>query len=727
MTFVAIAVATPVVLFATILAVAYWRVKLPPDHVATQSTLVCATDAADHCDESNAMAAFVGDQDRTNVHLADVAPVLIDAVLSAEDRSFYSHSGVDPVGMVRALWSDVRGNATQGGSTITQQYVKNAYLANEASARSGVSGVTRKVKEAVLAVKVEQQLSKDQILERYLNTIYFGRGAYGIGAAARAYFGRAPHDLDLPQAAFLAGLIRSPGTADPAIDPTTATKRRLSVLNAMVAAGKITAEQRDAASAQPWVVAALPDGSDGTVLPPSARSSIEVRRGAGTGIEYVLDVVHQQLSAAGYTDAEIYGGGLRVYTTIDLAAQAQAWNAVSSVLDQPEDPSAALVAVDKDGAVRAMVGGRDHATDKVNLAMGAEGGGSGRQAGSAFKPFVLAAAVHDGMPLTKTFDAPSVITIPKADDGHDWVVRNAEPSSGSLDLTSATALSSNTVFAQLIVQLGPDKAAAMAKQMGITADVPALPSITLGTAEVSPYQMADAYSTLARGGEHVTPTVVTHVVRADGSTKTFDQARSRVLSDDEAATVTSALRQVIDRGTGTGANPGVPAAGKTGTTEDHNDAWFVGYLPDGFTAAVWMGYENPPGQPARTMEQLRGAGPAFGGGIPASIWKAFMVEAAKGRDVGTFRDPPPPSIASGDVLSPLDAESSPATSSSTTTPGPATTANDGTSGNGKGYGNGNGPPTTSPPTTAPPSTTTPPTTSPPTTAPNSVPVTTIPP
>ena len=375
--------------------------KEPP---LLQTSFFCAADVTSGCNADNSIAQLSGTEDRIAVTYEQLPPSLVQAVLAAEDRTFYDHGGVDPVGIVRALWANLRSDSVQqGGSTITQQYVKNVYLSQERT-------ITRKVKEAALAVKLERELPKQEILTRYLNTIYFGRGAYGVEAASRAYFGKSVGDITLPEAAYLAGLIRSPETADAQLPPddakfgtnrATAVQRRNSVLKAMVETGDITQAQYDEYSVLGW----------DDVRQRSTKANYGRVSRPELGTEYVIEYVRHWLTTeGGFTDAEVYGGGLRVYTTLDMKNQEEAVDAVSSTLNQPDDPSAALVSIDETGAVRAMVGGTDYNGDspfaKVNLAVGAEGGGSGRQPGSSFKPFVLAEAMNQGIPLNKTYNAP---------------------------------------------------------------------------------------------------------------------------------------------------------------------------------------------------------------------------------------------------------------------------------------------------------------------------------
>lgn len=578
----------------------------PPPSLATLSQTTYMTDAA-----GRPLATLHAGEDRTVVRLADVPAVLRHAVVAAEDRSFYRHRGLDPLGIVRATIADIRSRrVVQGGSTITQQYVRNAYRTVGRS-----RSLWRKLKEAVIAVKLERELPKDEILERYLNTIYFGRGAYGVQAASQAFFGKDVRDIGLAEAALLAGLIRSPVSADPAVNPALATARRRQVLRAMEEEGYITAAQRAVAERVPVV-------GPGAPVIPRRQPGVTVAR-PEVGTQYFVEQVRRFLVAR-YGEQAVYGGGLRVRTTLDLELQGAAYRAVYGVLDRPGDPAGALVAVDADGRVRAMVGGRDWSVSQVNLATGRAGGGRGRQAGSAFKPFVLAAAVADGYPVTTRYPAPAEIVLPGADEGRDWRVRNYDGTDyGQLDLVEATVQSVNTVYAQLVVQVGPAKVVEMAHAMGITSPLRAVPSIALGTQEVSVLEMAAAYATLANRGVRVEPTLVSEVRDAEGNlVERFTPERKRVLAGKQADIVNGVLRQVVERGTGRAAAFGRPVAGKTGTTQDFGDAWFVGYTPR-LAAAVWMGY--PEGQ-SRPMRSVHGRA-VTGGSFPAIIFRRFMAAA----------------------------------------------------------------------------------------------------
>lgn len=621
------------------------QVELPVDPKVAESldqtSFICAADVQVNCNTSNAMAQLHGTEDRVLVTYEQIPAILREAVVSAEDKDFFRHSGVDPAGIARAAVADLRGSGVrQGGSTITQQYVKQEYLSSEQTA-------TRKIKEAVMAIKLEQQISKKEILTRYLNTVYFGRGAYGVQAASRVWFKHDVEALNAGEAAFLAGLLRNPNGADPYRGPKSlkeAQRRRSVVLNAMH-------EERYLTDKELKLFLAIPmDPLDPTVLPadrfieppPKASTLGEQVKGKEWGSEYFAEYVRQWLVKEFGSD-DVYGGGLKVYTTLDLGMQKAAYDAVTTTLDRDGDPSGSIVAIDDLGQVKAMMGGTDFENNKVNLATGKAGGGSGRQPGSTFKMFALAEAVRAGYSVQSVLPSPSNIEItdPKCLNGEEkWKVRGGP--GGASSLVTATKNSINTVYAQLMLRLGPDKVLQTARDMGVTADLEPYCSLVLGGGEVSVLDMAAGYSTLANNGMAKAPIVVTRVEFPDGTIKNYQPTPKQVLTPDQAGLVTYALQQVVAGGTGAEANFGRPAAGKTGTTQSNVDGWFVGYTPK-LTAAVWMGYPKS----SKPMNDVHGI-KVQGGTFPAKIWKAFMAAATANFDSGAF--PEVADLAAGQTL-----------------------------------------------------------------------------
>ncbi len=613
------------------------RIELEDDDFGSlaQTTFVCSADITRTegavCDNNVAMAQFSAGEDRQIVSYEQIPPVLIQAVVATEDKDFFEHEGVDPLGIARALYQDVRErSASQGGSTITQQYVKLTYVGNEAT-------LVRKVREATLAIKLERELAdqydgigaKQEILRRYLNRIYFGRGAYGVQAAAQNYFGKNVEQITLPEAAFLAGLIRSPNSADPKNDLVEAQRRMNVTLALMTNNGLITAD-----------VAAIAGATDlaAITIEASDRSGPVLVTGA-EGSEYFVEAVRQELAEL-YPDGGLYTKGLKVYTTLDPTLQQAAFTSVAEVVDprvNPDDPAASLVAIDEAGRVVAMMGGYDFSTSQVNLATGRSGGGSGRQPGSSFKPFALAAAIEAGISADSFYSAPSTISLEGANNGADWVVSGGGSSDGYRSLADALRVSSNVVYAQLMVELGPTAVIDMAERLGVSADLEPVNALVLGSGEVSVLDMAAAYSTLADQGDQYDPVLIERIELPDGTVCWFPhngrcgEGPARVpdvigaLDASIARQVTYAMTEVISSGTGRAAAFGRDAAGKTGTTQDARDAWFVGYTCN-LTAAVWMGYTGGPGEPVRTMENVRGI-EVHGGDFPAEIWSAFMGRA----------------------------------------------------------------------------------------------------
>jgi penicillin-binding protein 1A len=556
-------------------------------------------------------------ENRKLVSLRDVPRSLVHAVIAAEDARFFTHPGFDVRAIARAALANVaEGETVQGGSTITQQYVKNTFF------RSPARTLERKAKELRLAIEVERRHTKPEILEMYLNTVYLGGGSYGVATAAESYFGHGVGRLDVAESALLAALIRAPSAYDPRRHPRAALARRNYVLDRMVATGKLRARRAAAIRRRPLGV--VPQQPPGRARYP-----------------YFVEAVRQEVlrdRRLGSSESDraraLYEGGLTVETTLDPGLQAAAEAAVADVLDHPGDPAAALVALrPSTGEIVAMVGGRDWSRSQVNLALGRAGGGSGRQPGSAFKPIAAAAALEAGIPFDASYQSSSAsFTFA---DGSTWTPTNAEGGArGMMPLDEALVHSVNGVYARLALHLGPGPIVSQAERMGVRSPLPVYPSVVLGTAQVSVLDMAAAYATLASGGTAVEPTTLKTVRTADGALFEPEQKVSPgVVSPGTAYLITRALEDVIDRGTGTAADFGRPAAGKTGTTNDYVDAWFVGYTPD-LVAAVWVGY--PEGSiPMYSVHGTR----VTGGSFPALIWRQFMAAAHDGVPVKPFRIP----------------------------------------------------------------------------------------
>jgi penicillin-binding protein 1A len=552
-------------------------------------------------DGKTVLAVLRGDESRVVVGSDEISPVAKQAIVAVEDKRFWEHRGVDFRGILRAVWADIENKeVVQGGSTITQQFVKNTYT-------KGQRTISRKLREAALAWQLEKRWSKDRILTAYLNTIYFGNGAYGIEMAARVYFDTHAANLTLPQAALLAGLPASPGAYDPVKNPDRARLRRATVLNLMVEQGLVTRRDAIAANRVP-----LPKSKQIGLPDTTSRQP------------YFAEYVKQQLVPY-YGSGKVFGAGLKIYTTIDLNLQRLAQETVEKTLPKSRGPSASLVAIDpRDGRVLAMVGGRSFKKSQFNLAVQGE-----RQAGSAFKPFVLATALSQGISPATTFTSkPTVINL----GDKLWAVNNYENSYlGTIDLNEATTFSDNAVYAQLTAQVGPENVARTASRLGITSHLNDYFAIGLGVNAVNPLEMARAFATFANGGERIDGSLLGNVPRAvdkvvEGDRVDKNQPVERpVLEPNDDAILTSMLQDVVESGTGQRATlDDRPAAGKTGTTENYGDAWFVGYTPQ-LVVAVWVGY---PKKLIPMLTEFEG-GPVAGGTYPAVIWHEFVSKALK--------------------------------------------------------------------------------------------------
>jgi penicillin-binding protein 1A len=543
------------------------------------------------------LAILRGNENRVLVDYEDIAPVMKQAIVAIEDRRYFEHRGVDLRAIGRAVWADIgQKSVVQGGSTITQQFVKNTYVRNQRS-------IARKLREAALAWQLEQQWSKKKILTAYLNTIYFGNGAYGVDQAALTYFGHHAKRLTLAESALLAGLPADPSRYDPFTNPRAAQARRRTVLRAMLELGAISRQRFDKADSKP--------------LP--RKIHLQDTRGPGG---YFANYVIQQLVDE-YGTRGVYGGGREVKTTLDLQLQEIGHRAIARWLKNDEGPAAALVAIDpRTGAVKAMIGGSNFRESQFNLAVQGE-----RQAGSAFKPFVLAAALGRGL-STQTTLISRPTTIPLGDKL--WSVSNYEDAYlGPTDLETATIHSDNSVYAQLTAIVGPRNVRRMAHRLGIKSDLNDYFAIGLGAEAVNPLEMARAFSTFANEGRRIDGSLFKNRPRAIVSvTKDGEQTQNRIvqkeaLNPEKAKLVNQILQKVVSSGTGRkAALSDRPAAGKTGTTENYGDAWFVGYTPR-LAVAVWVGYANE----LRPMLTEYEGEPVAGGTFPALIWKSFMQEA----------------------------------------------------------------------------------------------------
>lgn len=602
------------------LYIAYARIKLPETLPPIQTTYL-------YDRNGHLLTTLHGSVDRTVVSLDQISPHLQDAVIATEDHDFYNHPGVDVGGIIRAAYTDlIKRETVQGASTITEQLVKNVYAGSYTTDANGVQSYTlpprsieEKIREGLLAIKLEQSMSKDQIFANYLNTVYFGHGAYGIQAAAQTYFGKPASQLTILESASLAGVLHAPDLYDPINRPSDNWYRRNYALDQMARYGYITNAQDKHLKAKKCC-GTIPDQTEQLKAPGQS--------------EYFAAYVRQLLFQK-YGEAQVYAGGMNVTTTLDLGLQADAEDAIKEGLpDQQHDPAAALVAMDpRTGQILAMAGGRNWDKSQFNYATGQLSGGSGRQSGSAFKAFTLAAAMQAGYNPNAYWNGPSTIAIPQCPDPTQpdgiWHPVNAgDGEAGTFTLFGATAHSVNTIFAQVIAQLGPGPVVNMAHALGIQSPLPKTCSITLGSVGVNPLEMTNAYSTLADQGVRHWATPFLQVKTSDGQIDdSIGSPGARVLDANDANLVTNALQGVVTGGTGTAAQLGTwPVAGKTGTANDNVDAWFCGYTVQ-IATCVWMGW---PKNDTTPLENVEGVPSVYGGTIPAEIWHTFMMNAMQG-------------------------------------------------------------------------------------------------
>ena len=599
-------------------------------------------------------------ENRVVVPISRYRESTIQAVLAIEDDGFFHHGPLDFPAIVRAAVTNlIAGGIVEGGSTISQQLVKDTVTGDAPT-------FARKIREAADAVRLENTYSKEHILGMYLSEVYLGHGAYGMAAAAEYYFASRPSQLTVAQAALLAGMIRSPSYYDPITRPKHALHRRNAVLARMLDLGWITSARYARASSAPVVLSA----ADRNVAQSAPNSY---------WTQYVVDSFLSNPAFGPTVKARIkalYQGGLRIYTTLEPAMERQAEQTLLARMTGAGLPQSALVSiVPQTGAIRAMaVGNAPYGANQYNLAVDP---GGGRTAGSAFKVFTLAAALEAGISPNAVYSGYSPRTIPNCGGGETWTLHNAEPSGGgSYPLWLATADSVNVVFAQVIDQVGPERVAEVAHRMGITTDLTPVCPLTLGTSPVSPLDMTSGFATLANEGVHCQPYAIAQVVSSTGKTVYRQKPEcSRAIPAWVAQEETAMLEGVVRFGTGTAANIGRPQAGKTGTGQDYQDAWFLGYVPQ-LATGVWVGYARA----EIPMPYVSGYGTGFGGVLAAPIWHDYMLLATQGMLAESFASPSigfyapaPPSPSTSPSTSPTAATSPTPTSTPTPTPTPTPT------------------------------------------------------
>lgn len=635
----------------------------------------------------NPIATFQQFDQSVPVQQKDIPQVLKNALVASEDKNFYHEGGVDPRGTFRAFVRDLQGKGyLQGGSTITQQYVALAYTGKQRT-------LTRKLKEAILASQLARKFPKDQILYQYLNTVYLGDGAYGVGAAAQTYFHKRVQDLSIGEAALLVGLIPAPSRYEPRGNQILAEARRKVVLQKMYEQHYIDFDQY-----QYWKVAQVYEASAPPLPKGAPETLVYAPQQQTVQYPYFVDYVRRYLEEyPGIGPDLLYRGGLKIQTTLDPKLQAEADAAIGKTLQGTSEPlEMSLVSIEpQTGHVRALIGGRDFAQDQTNLALGGcqdpapgeqvlvaatcqqttvpQGGGTGRQPGSSFKPFVLATAFSHGVQPTSVWNGPQSIDLPRgcAGSGCQLIHNAGDSEAGVFSLQQATWFSVNTVFAQVILdpRVTVQATAQTAKALGITSAwfSPQVhgASYALGALDVSPLDMASAYGVFDNHGIRVPPTPVIRVEQPNGKILINDAAPDssgalpgchggdtapcRALDSAVADNVTNVLTGVLTQpgATAYGKSIGRPAAGKTGTTSSYVDAWFVGYTPS-LSTSVWMGRKNTedPNKGA-SMYSVCSAGrgtcasPVFGGTLPALTWQDYMTQAMQGVPVTNFAQPAP--------------------------------------------------------------------------------------
>lgn len=586
------------------------------DAVTRDLKIDSAPEASLVFDRHNNLVLSFAAEDRTNVPLDRVSKWMVSAVLTAEDRYFFRHAGMDVIGLARAAWVDLRARSVkQGGSTITQQLIRHVALTTDRNFQ-------RKIKEALLALRVERKFDKKKILEAYLNRIYLGNGHYGVEAASRGYFAKPASDITVAESALLAGIIPCPAMCSPRTSPTVARVRRDTVLKAMRADGLIDDRQYADAIATPVTLA--PRRHDPYTV---THHGGEAHGADAVGLHFLEAVRRQVMQQFGAED--VLKGGLRIYTTLDMTMQRHAEEAISARLKQLDATNtleAALVAIDpRNGEVLAMVGGRDFHDSPFNRAMQAK-----RQPGSAFKPLIFAAAIEQGYtPSSQVTDMDTPIHTAQG----DWLP-SGDHEAGNYTLRQALTVSSNRAAARVMQLVGITTAQTYARRLGISSPLPAVPSLALGTGEVTLVDLTSAYGAFANGGIIAPHTLITRIEDRNGNLlwqASLEQHPYRAVRPGTAYLISSMMADVINRGTASRVRSEgfkLPAAGKTGTTDDYGDAWFVGYTPN-LVAGVWFGYDE--------KKKIMNRG--FAGTVAVPAWARFMKKATEGSAPDWFEMP----------------------------------------------------------------------------------------
>ena len=586
------------------------------DAVTRDMRIDTAPEASLVFDRNNNLVLSFAAEDRTNVPLDRVSKWMVSAVLTAEDRYFFRHAGMDVIGLARAAWVDLRARSVkQGGSTITQQLIRHVALTTDRNFR-------RKIKEALLALRVERKFDKKKILEAYLNRIYLGDGHYGVEAASRGYFAKPASEISVAESALLAGIIPCPAVCSPRISPTVARVRRDTVLRAMRDDGLIDERQFADAIATPVTLA--PRRHDPYTVTHHAG---EAHGSDAAGLHFLEAVRRQVMQQFGAED--VLKGGLRIYTTLDMTMQRQAEEAISTrlkQLDKTNTLEAALVAIDpRTGEVLAMVGGRDFHESSFNRAMQAK-----RQPGSAFKPLIFAAAIEQGYtPSSQVTEMDTPIHTAQG----NWLP-SGDHEAESYTLRQALTVSSNRAAARVMQLVGITTAQTYARRLGISSLLPAVPSLALGTGEVTLVDLTAAYGAFANGGIVAPHTLISRIEDRNGNLiwqASLEQHPYRAVRPGTAYLISSMMADVINRGTASRVRSEgfkLPAAGKTGTTDDYGDAWFVGYTPN-LVAGVWFGYDE--------KKKIMNRG--FAGTVAVPAWARFMKNATEGSTPDWFEMP----------------------------------------------------------------------------------------